>query len=118
MDTSKEYIEMCENAKEIYTGTLPNYSFYIKFTEGDDIKIKLPGDNIENGVTWLPRQDQLQDMVELSGHLPRTKISYFYKKLEDNYYQFFFSMEKLWLTFVMKEKYNKKWNGVDWELEK
>jgi len=28
------------------------------------------------------------------------------------------SMEQLWLAFVMKEKYNKIWNGENWIKEK
>ena len=27
------------------------------------------------------------------------------------------SMEQLWLAFVMSEKYNKIWNGKEWDLK-
>ncbi len=30
----------------------------------------------------------------------------------------FTSMEQLWLAFVMKEKYNKVWDGEEWINEK
>ena len=66
---------------------------------------------------WLPRQDQLQEMVEL----PRPKlVTEFYTfavcsevegVLALNYYR---SMEQLWLAFVMKEKYNKTWSEEEW----
>jgi len=71
---------------------------------------------------WLPRQDQLQEMVfELVQSKPgkcRTRLM----KLFAEFLEFvgdsganYDSFEQLWLAFVMKEKYNKVWNGNDWE---
>ena len=68
--------------------------------------------------TWLPRQDQLQKMVEDKDGCEE----YWYNRLiaDFNIYCMkikdpIFSPEQLWLAFVMKEKYNKTWNGEDWK---
>jgi len=82
--------------------------------------------NPECSIIWLPRQDQLQDMVDnmrTQEHLHF--LGYVYKKmhkydvglLDDNkspYFHYFKSMEQLWLAFVMKEKFNKTWKGEEW----
>ncbi len=78
---------------------------------------------------WLPRQDQLQEMVPNEGwgndwnptlwplHLAQVLDEY-----SDATYDYWQetgwqpeSMEQLWLAFVMKEKYNKIWNGEVWD---
>lgn len=85
------------------------------------------GGGIENfnKAVWLPTQSQLQGMVggEASG-----LIEGLYRFITDTgwddweawfkYVNRFTSMEQLWLAFVMKEKYNKKWNGSDWIKDK
>lgn len=97
---------------------------------------------------WLPRQDQLQEMVTGDGLdgtyvsttsaqgntnykygftqilLRRCLLNKFHQWCNDNNrivgfryhspFQSFESMEKLWLAFVMENKYNKIWNGKDW----
>lgn len=67
---------------------------------------------------WLPRQDQSQDMV---GYSVGTLVVAFREWCEtarpvhaDMKSQINLTMEQLWLAFVMKEKYNKVWNGEDW----
>lgn len=70
---------------------------------------------------WLPRQDQLQDMIFESHELNYNKSMYpqiecFYN-FSVSMYKYKYppnSMEQLWLAFVMKEKFNKTWNGTDW----
>ena len=73
---------------------------------------------------WLPRQDQLQEMIEAESlfvllHKFRMFVSHD-DVLIDGWspvmYQFN-SMEQLWLAFVMKEKYNKVWNEENWISE-
>jgi len=76
---------------------------------------------------WLPRQDQLQEMVD-ANHLDnhrysnRMVIQFFpivmptcdieeCAKVKIN------SMEQLWLAFVMKEKFNKTWDGKNWSVK-
>lgn len=109
MDTSETYIKMCEKAKEIQA---------LERTVSDNIMSHYTHDGKS---TWLPRQDQLQEMVSVP---IGTFNDNFWTILEDlrdwghNYAEFQqwipLSMEQLWLAFVMNEKYNKVWNGEDW----
>lgn len=129
MDTSKEYILMCEKAVEIQElwkkqagdifaqgyprGNTLIVGFHCTFSEVDE--------HYPDRV-WLPRQDQLQEMVEnnISDFLEfcfapnsccgcsRTVSTFIKIKFKN------LSMEQLWLAFVMKEKFNKVWNGTDW----
>jgi len=137
MDTSKEYIKQCEKAVEIQA----LYSSNIEWLAGDYYSYldkthhyegKYPGgvwaegwtcnisyndseyglDARGNKHTWLPRQDQLQEMV-------KDKRLSWSAYLHDFFnfsipYPKDWSMEQLWLAFVMKEKYDKTWNGEDW----
>jgi len=60
--------------------------------------------------TWLPRQDQLQDI--LGGYLSANALKYFYEWSELGEYtnaERFYSMEQLWFAYVMKKKYNLSW---------
>ena len=77
---------------------------------------------------WLPRQDDLQEMVRESGYAGFNGLKYFVKwlqnsdgekypyfRLQDNEeFEPFNSMEQLWLAFVMKKKYNKVWANNEW----
>jgi len=60
---------------------------------------------------WLPRQDQLQEMIK-GTHLK--KLGRVYRAVVNMELYPSDSMEQLWLVFVMKEKYGKVWNGKDW----
>ncbi len=70
---------------------------------------------------WLPRQDELQAMF--GGYGVRQLTQCFFRFAcsincdELEYTQIFTSMEQLWLAFVMKEKFKKKWNGTEWVSE-
>jgi len=129
MDTSKEYIEMAKRAVEVQGLWKPS--------KGDAYIIggAMPGDK-HFGVTylgccwqkcsgcrfeveelkyecvWLPRQDQLQDMIDK----PLANLTKrFYDYLKTTGFEVNLnSMEQLWLAFVMHEKYQKKWGGQDW----
>jgi len=132
MDTSETYIKMCEKADEIqgrrirYGDYLTTLKANILFTMGpheivgdylapDIWADKVPIDNPY--YIWLPRQDQLQEMLPkeyttvdaMLGHL----LSWL--REEDSYLEDQFagneSMEQLLLCFVMKENHNKTWNG-------
>ena len=74
-------------------------------------------------------QDQLQEMVREGGIPQKGRLVYrFYGWLQslvveeddpnDNYFSNpnlkYESLEQLWLAFVMKEKYNKTWDGESW----
>jgi len=128
MDISETYIKMCdcEEIQAIKVGfILSSNSWHdehlVLCTQsekyyGDYFWVK---DNPKRTV-WLPRQDQLQEMVwDKLWEYCSNKISSlswgvwnFYLQADDNYYPD--SMEQLWLAFVMKENHNKLWDGADW----
>lgn len=74
--------------------------------------------------TWLPRQDQIQGMLY---EIWDESISFMEK--QNNLIDFFDAygingtksqrdfktMEQAWIALLMKEQYNKLWNGEDWE---
>lgn len=65
---------------------------------------------------WLPRQDQLQEMLSIKD-VPLQSVAwvgYLLCLLQYDFARWTTSMEQLWLAFVMKEKYNKVWNGDNW----
>ena len=134
MDTSETYIKMCD-CKEIQAIVKPVNTIANAFRNGDWASVggtepyclnDIPLANSMNraDIIWLPRQDQLQEMV-VKGRTPTKAIM----DLEDAFHDYFCwddgwipsqyacsftSMEQLWLAFVMKEKYNKMWNGEEW----
>lgn len=114
MDTSETYIKMCQKATETQAKA-PLFN-----SEGDDCEFWFPGirpfDKTIKRI-WLPRQDQLQGMFgdydTCLSHLHNFQCP------EGDAYQLKWyerctSMEQLWLNFVMKAKYGKLWNGVEW----
>ena len=116
MDTSKQYIEMCD-CPEIQglhseaEGNLYAARNYIVVTS---LRMVWDATHRERFI-WLPRQDQLQAMVDndFDGFVWYVdgcygtgvdEFSVDNKELP--------SMEQLWLKFVMGEKYNKFWDDV------
>lgn len=88
-----------------------------------------------DGLIWLPKQDQLQEIVgdfianELEYDECDIKMAFisFKRWLDMQYYDepytcvptnVFDSGEQLWLAFTMQEIYNKIWNGEEWIDEK
>ena len=67
---------------------------------------------------WLPRQDQLQEMVKTTETEPAPIVVEMLARFAtwglyvENYP--FTSMEQLWLAFAMKEKHSKRWDGDKW----
>ena len=110
MDNSKEYILMCEKAKEMQRYRKPpksecNDYFY---WQGEFHQQRI----------WLPRQDQLQEMIKEDS--PIDLISRLLDVTQtpnygDNewcpsaYWENFKSMEQLWLAFVMWQLYKNQW---------
>ena len=73
---------------------------------------------------WLPRQDQLQDMVINDPYKGLLNMQFFFA---DFFYdvvtdedgmpqdsQKFTSLEQIWLAFVMLDKHSKEWDGEEW----
>jgi len=123
MDTSETYIKMhLALPKELREEPQEGDYYYDKETGkvgGRMGEVYFPTDKMIK----LYEQDQLQAMVNES----RPYFLWMSLDIEANsglapdmgwndYWQSFTSMEQLWLVFVMKEKYNKVWNGEDWIL--
>ena len=133
MDTSKEYISMCEKAAEIQKArSLIEDGDYYWWSVTDNVQTSFTEHHADYNVhhpehwdwlsgrriIWLPRQDQLQAMVGFEGLQTLTwRIHEFSETKYGGGFTIFGSMEQLWLAFVMKEKYNKVWNGTDWIKE-
>ena len=100
MDTSEQYIKMCE-IPELQVDYFDNH-----FAITNDVhSYRVRG-------VWLPRQDQLQEMVD--GGFAHQTLERFYQWYHSGISKCLSSMEQLWLAFVMKEKYNKTWDGETW----
>ena len=148
MDTTKQYIKMCERAVGVqeyaeanWDSLLPCFLFdllidrvatynwlpntlrdrlgykgnhvIISIESNNDGGIDLPEGTI-GGVIWLPRQDQLQEMVNLEPTPLLLSRFHGWFKNEVINRKCLESMEQLWLAFVMKEKYGKTWDGETW----
>jgi len=129
MDTSKEYILMCELAVEIQELCQKDFGSYnpvfcgITYDENDVFYYGLKsvhGSKTKYSV-WLPRQAQLQlmlnGMYKFTPHI-LIMIHKFHKWFDSEVFGYqpdLLSMEQLWLAFVMKEKYNLLWDSTDWE---
>jgi hypothetical protein len=139
MDTSGKYIKMCEKAVEIqkywelkeddgheFIYCLEDSCLIECGDEGYDFCQQL-GCSEFNWI-WLPRQDELQKMISPDFFKQHQFFSTYISQMLDwdvflgqsrfgEYWELFQSWEQLWLAFVMKEKYNKIWNGEDWVKE-
>jgi hypothetical protein len=140
MDFTKEYVLMCEKAEEIQNLWDKKEGFV--FIKSGSYWIGEPVDAGQEWMTseiatvieeqpltkfceyiWLPRQDQLQEMVTVKkGDLQSMFMFAFEGKniLEIMYSRGFDidahigSVEQIMLCVVMKNKFNKVWNGEEW----
>jgi len=128
MDTSKEYIKKCEKAPKLQPRDLEflngDYIYY-KNNWGIYFKEKFYQEGVYNDGSLinyddnpfrLHMQDQLQEMIEGLPVNHVLRIYRFIDRQDDGSGRIlkYNSMEELWLAFIMKEKYNKIWNGDDW----
>jgi hypothetical protein len=124
MDFSDIYINMCDKAKEIqFVHTTKEVGdFYYEsrdaITNKPNFSITHEKDEGKNRTindmkTWLPRQDQLQSLIGDFAQQCNIMYSNLMKELllpnpsVD-------SLEKLLLIIIMRDKYSKTWNGLDW----
>lgn len=124
MDTSEQYIKMCKEAKEIQVRWRPAEGDYY-FVKGTKDMIKILNHTgfamfpVCVNYIWLPRQDQLQDMIDISfNYIWNYFVSAIEKYPAPAYNDFIESMEQLWLAFCMSEKFNKIWDGESWIVKK
>uniref|UniRef100_A0A6H1ZYL6 Uncharacterized protein n=1 Tax=viral metagenome TaxID=1070528 RepID=A0A6H1ZYL6_9ZZZZ len=101
MNTSEEFILMCEKAIELQSSH--------RITDDDD-------DHdywyIKNGIEpyiWLPRQDQLQEMIRGDFIETCDYIAHYPEKFVE-----LKTPEKILLNIVMEENHHKKWDGKNW----
>lgn len=129
MDTSETYIKQCEKAEEIqaqWKAAMGDWFAYwfdnAEFTDTPHWAIlviqRFPRfANREGGIRiWLPRQDQLQEIVASIESPARVVWCVGCWCNHNKYAESFTSMEQLWLAFVMWEKHGKKWDGEKWQL--
>lgn len=141
MDTSAQYVKMRLAAiSDLGKGNVPDRGPYCEMRQstvsikGEDhvIIMDSTGDyycmnckyTLGQGIySQLERQDQLQEMLEFFRFFtgtPVLQIGAMYHRTTsegdpDGYYFFNFrTMEQILLAFLMKEKYQKSWNGEDW----
>ena len=144
MDTTKEYFEQCSKADEIqnkwkfelgdyFTTPQMNAHFTTPFMDDDfcivddfwiedELTKRTLSDRMKTRAwVWLPRQDQLQDMInwEKDGHFGVVLIDAFYdfaKRIHNSepFNNTKSSWEQLWLEFTMYEKFNKIWIKNEW----
>jgi len=137
MDFSEKYIEMCSKASEIqelwkqdkgeYVAVYSSEWEYLdkdhqvrKKTFKEIVILGVDGNYVtdESLCVWLPRQDQLQEIMEIDIHSVRPFI--ILDQLMDRYitrYGYLLeTIEQLWLAFFMSEKYKKYWDNKlqDW----
>jgi len=145
MDTSETYIKMSERAEEIqalkreekYNNTgkwKPGDFWTIVYNAGIisvvphryEVWADIPYlDNPEDCI-WLPRQDQLQEMLRRDGDdfnsWFRGHITFTFSEMsalpswcsDDGREIKFTSMEQLWLAYAMFKNYGKSWDGENW----
>ena len=132
MDTSLKYLDMCRvhNIQRNWKFELGDYFGYLADatwrdktrTHGVSIVDESLLDSKERYThwVWLPRQDQLQEMITGDEYLYRTEFDNSSVALietitelarrEDNGKSF----EMLWLMLVMERKFKKFWSGSMW----
>ena len=139
MDTSEVYIKMCEKTplQKLWIPAAWDY-IYCKLDKEPKV---LSGYDVESGYFGhgiseyegyktmydsqcgskvfkddhfcIFRQDQLQALV-IDNYISARKMFVHFGFYNTEYGEINYSPEKLWLCFVMEEKYNKVWDGEDW----
>ena len=112
MDTSEQFIKMCETSglqPELQPWHVMESNRDLFYDFGDVWYAYTIGEGKEQTLVKVKvfTQDQLQEMV---GKQAYDLVRQFYLWCFDNCLDVCnYSMEQLWLSFVMKEKYSKQW---------
>ena len=128
MDCGTEYIKMCDCEEIQKQRVKSNGDFEVRFKNGvGTVEVyhhrEITAHYKPENHLWLPRQDQLQEMVKGNKHSHLLAHEFalwchggeeFGRIIlaEDPHCDW--SMEQLWLAFVMKKKYNKVWKDDKW----
>ncbi len=122
MDTSKEYINMCEKAAQQSDIRKDYEKLSLSLTQRryDDMT-KVKKDFNDEGF-FLFNQDQLQEMIRKAkddlGYIADFYHFWVNGELDKYFITKPSSVESVWLRYVMAEKYKKVWNGKNWIKEK
>ena len=140
MDKSSKYIRMCEKAREIQrqwvqhhgdvfiTGTGKIVYWISEIHKLQRVKSGFVIDTKDeviylSKVIWLPRQDQLIEMVQEAGRRYGSVLQDFFNWADTPYEKggkpakkIFPSMEQIWIAFAMQKNYGKKWRGSGWDF--
>jgi len=131
MDKSEKYFTMCKKANEIqeqwHIELGDEYADAGGYSLGPGTSISSMT-SMKDRCVWLPRQDQLQEMVIRYGKDIKPEwfpcllyvVDFFLKPYaieceRSTGYPFPETMEQMWLSFVMKDKYGKVWTGKSWK---
>lgn len=136
MDKSLEYIKMCLVAKEIqkiweiadgdfYTTIKRKYkTLSYKILILNDWESRHEIIDHRSLFFWIPRLDQIQDMIDWTKWecriIKKAQFEMHYKNISGEEKGTFVcgkTMEQLWLTFVMSERYSKAWDSENEEWE-
>lgn len=126
MDNRPIFIKQCEKAVEIQKNHKIGFGDLFCYVYDTVIRMeRFHTREIMTGEIFLPRQDQLQAMIDWSEF--ENKIAAMCSQIDDFRYNFpgildkpktvkITSMEFLWLAFVMHELYLKRWDSdkEDW----
>ena len=120
MDTSEQYIDMCEKAigvQQLCVEYGKNYNWYKSLFLTKQHHVYESWYQYKHGENiWIPRQDQLQDILgdyNICMQLIYGSVEYSDYPNATN----FTTMEQLWLAIVMKTKFDKRWSGTKWISE-
>jgi len=122
MDVSEQYIKMCD-CEEIQSLWKPQSGDYIKLTNDGWIVCTgcVPAEEWKDEV-WIPRQDQLQGIIDIEREwtVQTKENTWGYGSLDNDsgFYDetgFWDTLEKMWLSWYMKEKHNKTWDENKWQ---
>ena len=129
MGTSEKYIKMCEKANRVINGDdrVFLYDLNTLYFDPDKDKVvtgwqrtyalQIFGSMATNDyANCFPiyRQDQLQEMWKPEGIFMQKCGTLVFWLEQQDLSMHKWSGEQLWLAFVMREKFNKTWNGEDW----
>jgi hypothetical protein len=149
MDATNRYVMMCQKAEDIQSLWKPKQCDFIinltdleegisfcrpaesivqvvnmYYSEQDGEQYSRECEDLKEQALWLPRQDQLQRIIEPEN---ARVYSFMSEVMGSQYYDYskntmviapelFYSMEQLWLGYVMKRQFQKGWNETDWIL--
>ena len=112
---------MCKKAPEIQEMWKPAWGDFVHYDGYTHAAIKVykEEDFEEEPIIWLPRQDQLQNMIEVLDITELFDKFFEYYTLNwtirsDSWWKTS-SFEQLWLAFVMNKVHNKQWKNETWK---